>query len=205
MLVVCLDLEGVLMPEVWVNVAERTGIEELRRTTRDEPDYDKLMRYRLDILDSNGITMDDISAAIESMDPLDGAVEFLDQLRSKWQVVILSDTFAQFAAPMMDKLGRPTILCHTLEVDEESRRVTGWEIRMEDQKRHAVEALRGLNFNVISSGDSYNDTSMLAASNAGILINPPSNVVEEFPQYQVVNDYEQLLAHIEAAASAMGE
>ena len=126
MLVVCLDLEGVLMPEVWVNVAERTGIEELRRTTRDEPDYDKLMRYRLDILDSNGITMDDISAAIESMDPLDGAVEFLDQLRSKWQVVILSDTFAQFAAPMMDKLGRPTILCHTLEVDVESRRVTGW-------------------------------------------------------------------------------
>ncbi len=205
MLVVCLDLEGVLMPEVWVNVAERTGIEELRRTTRDEPDYDKLMRYRLDILDANGITMDDISAAIDQMDPLEGAVDFLDELRSKWQVVILSDTFSQFAAPMMEKLGRPTILCHTLEVDEQSRRVTGWTIRMEDQKRHAVEALRGLNFSVIAAGDSYNDTSMLAVSNAGILINPPSNVVEEFPQYPVVNDYEQLLAHIEAAASAIGE
>ncbi len=205
MLVVCLDLEGVLMPEVWINVAERTGIEELRRTTRDEPDYDKLMRYRLDILDSKDITMDDISSVIEQMEPLEGAVDFLNQLRSKWQVMILSDTFAQFAEPMMEKLGRPTILCHTLEVDDESRRVTGWTIRMEDQKRHTVEALRALNFNVISAGDSYNDTSMLAASNAGFLINPPSNVVEEFPQYPVVTDFEQLLTHIEAAASAIGE
>ena len=205
MLVVCLDLEGVLMPEVWINFAERTGIPELRITTREEPDYGKLMRYRLDILDSNGLTIDDITDVIEEMQPLDGAVEFLDWLRSNWQVIILSDTFSQFAAPMMEKLGRPTILCHTLEVDEESRRVTGWTIRMEDQKRHAVEALRGLNFNVISSGDSYNDTSMLAASNAGILLNPPSNVVEEFPQYPVVNDYEQLLVEIEAAASNLHE
>ena len=205
MLVVCLDLEGVLMPEVWVDVAERTGIPELRRTTRDEPDYDKLMRYRLDILDANGLTIDDITDVIEGMQPLEGAVEFLDYLRSKWQVIILSDTFSQFAGPMMDKLGRPTLLCHTLEIDEESRRITGWTIRLEDQKRHAVEALRGLNYNVIAAGDSYNDTSMLAIANAGILINPPSNVIDEFPQFPVTTDYAGLLAAIEAAASDIGE
>ena len=205
MLVVCLDLEGVLMPEVWVDVAERTGIPELRRTTRDDPDYDKLMRYRLDILDANGLTIDDITDVIEEMQPLEGAVEFLDHLRSKWQVIILSDTFSQFAGPMMDKLGRPTLLCHTLEIDEESRRITGWTIRLEDQKRRAVEALRGLNYNVIAAGDSYNDISMLAIANAGILINPPSNVTDEFPQFPVATDYDGLLAAIEAAASDMGE
>ena len=205
MLVVCLDLEGVLMPEVWVDVAERTGIPELRRTTRDEPDYDKLMRYRLDILDANGLTIDDITDVIDGMQPLEGAVEFLDYLRSKWQVIILSDTFSQFAGPMMDKLGRPTLLCHTLEVDEESHRITGWTIRLEDQKRRAVEALRGLNYNVIAAGDSYNDTSMLAIANAGILINPPSNVIDEFPQFPVTTDYAGLLAAIEAAASDIGE
>ncbi len=205
MLVVCLDLEGVLMPEVWVDVAERTGIPELRRTTRDEPDYDKLMRYRLDILDANGLTIDDITDVIEGMQPLEGAVEFLDYLRSKWQVIILSDTFSQFAGPMMDKLGRPTLLCHTLEIDEESHRITGWTIRLEDQKRRAVEALRGLNYNVIAAGDSYNDTSMLAIANAGILINPPSNVIDEFPQFPVTTDYGELLAAIEAAASDIGE
>ena len=205
MLVVCLDLEGVLMPEVWVDVAERTGIPELRRTTRDEPDYDKLMRYRLDILDANGLTIDDITEVIDGMQPLEGAVEFLDYLRSKWQVIILSDTFSQFAGPMMDKLGRPTLLCHTLEIDEESHRITGWTIRLKDQKRHAVEALRGLNYNVIAAGDSYNDTSMLTIANAGILINPPSNVVDEFPQFPVTTDYAGLLAAIEAAAFDMGE
>ena len=205
MLVVCLDLEGVLMPEVWVDVAERTGIPELRRTTRDEPDYDKLMRYRLDILDANGLTIDDITDVIEGMQPLEGAVEFLDHLRSKWQVIILSDTFSQFAGPMMDKLGKPTLLCHTLEIDEESRRISGWTIRLEDQKRRAVEALRGLNYNVIAAGDSYNDTSMLAIANAGILINPPSNVIDEFPQFLVTTDYAGLLAAIEAAASDIGE
>ena len=205
MLVVCLDLEGVLTPEVWVDVAERTGIPELRRTTRDEPDYDKLMKYRLDILDANGLTIDDITDVIEEMQPLEGAVEFLDHLRSKWEVIILSDTFSQFAGPMMDKLGRPTLLCHTLEIDEESRRITGWTIRLEDQKRHAVEALRGLNYNVIAAGDSYNDTSMLAIANAGILINPPSNVIDEFPQFPVTTDYGGLLAAIEAAASDIGE
>ena len=205
MLVICLDLEGVLIPEIWVNVAESTGIPELRRTTRDEPDYDKLMRYRLDILDANGLTIDDITEVIDGMQPLEGAVEFLDYLRSKWQVIILSDTFSQFAGPMMDKLGRPTLLCHTLEVDEESHRITGWTIRLEDQKRRAVEALRGLNYNVIAAGDSYNDTSMLAIANAGILINPPSNVIDEFPQFPVTTDYAGLLAAIEAAASDIGE
>jgi len=139
------------------------------------------------------------------MQPLKGAVEFLDHLRSKWQVIILSDTFSQFAGPMMDKLGRPTILCHTLEIDEDSRRITGWTIRLEDQKRRAVEALRGMNFNVIAAGDSYNDTSMLAIANTGILINPPSNVIEEFPQFPVTTDYVGLLAAIEAAASDIGE
>ena len=205
MLVVCLDLEGVLMPEIWEEFADRTGIPELRRTTRDEPDYDKLMRYRLDILDANGLTIDDITDVIEGMQPLEGAVEFLDHLRSKWQVIILSDTFSQFAGPMMDKLGRPTLLCHTLEINEESRSIEGWTIRIDDQKRRAVEALRGLNYNVIAAGDSYNDTSMLTIANAGILINPPSNVADEFSQFPVTTDYAGLLAAIEAAAFDMGE
>ena len=205
MLVVCLDLECVLFPEVWINVAERTGIPELRITTREEPDYDKLMRYRLDILDSNGLTIDDITNVIEGMQPLDGAVEFLDWLRSNWQVIILSDTFSQFAGPMMDKLGRPTLFCHTLEIDEDSRRIAGWTIRLEDQKCRTVEALRAMNFNVIASGDSYNDTTMLAAANAGILINPPQNVADEFPQYPVATNYTELRDAIQQAASAMGE
>ena len=205
MLVVCLDLEGVLFPEVWINVAERTGIPELRITTREEPDYDKLMRYRLDILDANGLTIDDITDVIEGMEPLDGAVEFLDWLRSNWQVIILSDTFSQFAGPMMDKLGRPTLFCHTLEIDEDSRRITDWTIRLEDQKCRTVEALRAMNFNIIASGDSYNDTTMLAAANAGILINPPQNVVDEFSQYPVATNYTELRDAIQQAASAMGE
>ena len=205
MLVVCLDLEGVLMEEIWVKVSERTGIPELRITTREEPDYDKLMRYRLDILDSAGLTIDDITDVIEGMQPLDGAVEFLDWLRSNWQVIILSDTFSQFAGPMMDKLGRPTLFCHTLEIDEDSRRIAGWTIRLEDQKCRTVEALRAMNFNVIASGDSYNDTTMLAAANAGILINPPQNVVDEFSQYPVATNYTELRDAIQQAASAMGE
>ena len=205
MLGVCLDLEGVLMPEVWEEFADRTGIPELRRTTRDEPDYDKLMQYRLDILDDNDFTIDDITDVIGGMEPLDGAVEFLDHLRSKWQVIILSDTFSQFAGPLMDKLGRPALLCHTLEIDEKSRNIEGWTIRIDDQKRRTVEALRGLNYNVIAAGDSYNDTSMLTMANAGILLNPPSNVIDEFPQFPVTTDYAGLLAAIEAAASDMGE
>ena len=193
------------MEEIWVKVSERTGIPELRITTREEPDYDKLMRYRLDILDSAGLTIDDITDVIEGMQPLDGAVEFLDWLRSNWQVIILSDTFSQFAGPMMDKLGRPTLFCHTLEIDEDSRRIAGWTIRLEDQKCRTVEALRAMNFNVIASGDSYNDTTMLAAANAGILINPPQNVADEFSQYPVTTNYTELRDAIQQAASAMGE
>ena len=193
------------MPEVWINVAERTGIPELRITTREEPDYGKLMRYRLDILDSNGLTIDDITDVIEGMQPLDGAVEFLDWLRSNWQVIILSDTFSQFAGPMMDKLGRPTLFCHTLEIDEDSRRIADWTIRLEDQKCRTVEALRAMNFNVIATGDSYNDTTMLAAANTGILLNPPQNVADEFPQHPVATIYTELRDAIQQAASAMGE
>ena len=193
------------MPEVWINFAERTGISELRITTREEPDYGKLMRYRLDILDANGLTIDDITDVIEGMQPLDGAVEFLDWLRSNWQVIILSDTFSQFAGPMMDKLGRPTLFCHTLEIDEDSRRIADWTIRLEDQKCRTVEALRAMNFNVIASGDSYNDTTMLDAANAGILINPPQNVADEFSQYPVATNYTELRDAIQQAASAMGE
>ena len=193
------------MPEVWINVAERTGIPELRITTREEPDYGKLMRYRLDILDANGLTIDDITDVIEGMQPLDGAVEFLDWLRSNWQVIILSDTFSQFAGPMMDKLGRPTLFCHTLEIDEDSRRIADWTIRLEDQKCRTVEALRAMNFNVIATGDSYNDTTMLAAANTGILLNPPQNVADEFPQYPVATNYTELRDAIQQAASAMGE
>ena len=205
MLVVCLDLEGVLMPEVWIEVAERTGIPELRITTRDEPDYGKLMRYRLDILDANGLTIDDITDVIEGMQPLDGAVEFLDWLRSNWQVIVLSDTFSQFAGPMMEKLDRPTLFCHSLVIDEESRRIADWTIRLEDQKCRTVEALRAMNFNVIATGDSYNDTTMLAAANTGILLNPPQNVADEFPQHPVATNYTELRDAIQQAASAMGE
>ena len=205
MLVVCFDLEGVLFPEVWINVAEKTGIEELRRTTRDEPDYDKLMRYRLDILDERGITIDDIQQVIATMDPLPGAKEFLDEVRTRWQVLILSDTFYQFGEPMMTKLGFPTLYCHDLEIDSKSRMITGWNIRLEDQKRVTVEGLREMNFNTLAVGDSYNYTNMLAESHAGILFRPPQNVIDEFPQFPIVNDYLMLMAEIEAAAADLGE
>jgi len=205
MLVVCFDLEGVLMPEVWINVAEKTGIEALRRTTRDEPDYDKLMRYRLDILDENGITIDDIQEVIATMDPLLGAKPFLDRVRARWQVLILSDTFYEFAQPMMPKLDRPTIYCHDLQIDDETRMVTGWKIRLEDQKRATVEGLRQMNFKTLAVGDSYNDTNMLAEAHSGILFRPPQNVIEEFPQFPIVNDYDSLFAAIETAAAELDE
>ena len=193
------------MPEVWINVAEKTGIEELRRTTRDEPDYDKLMRYRLDILDKNGITIDYIQEVIATMDPIPGAREFLDKVRSRWQVLILSDTFYQFAAPMMVKLGMPTIYCHDLVIDETSRMITDWKIRLEDQKRVTVEGLLSMNFHTIAVGDSYNDTNMLGQANAGILFHPPQNVIDQFPQYPVFTDYSTLMDEIERIASSLGE
>ena len=203
--VVCFDLEGVLMPEVWINVAEKTGIDALRRTTRDEPDYDKLMRYRLDILNENGITIDDIQQVIATMEPLPGAKAFLDAVRARWQVLILSDTFYQFGEPMMVTLDRPTLYCHDLQINDETRMISGWSIRLEDQKRVTVEGLRAMNFKTIAIGDSYNDTNMLAEAHTGILFRPPQNVIDEFPQFPVVTDYAELMAQIEAAASAMSE
>ena len=190
-MIACLDLEGVLVPEIWINVAERTGIAALRRTTRDEPDYDKLMRGRLAILDEHKLGLPDIQAVIDAMAPLDGALEFLDWLRSRTQVIILSDTFAQFAQPLMRKLGWPTLFCHTLEI-EPSGRVAGYRLRIEDGKRKAVEALRAINFRTVAAGDSYNDTTMLKAADAGILFRPPANVIADFPQFPVTATYDEL-------------
>ena len=204
MLAICLDLEGVLIPEIWINVAERTGISALTRTTRDEPDYDRLMSYRLGILDQNDIKMGDITSTIESMDPMEGATEFLASLESRWPTLILSDTFSQFAKPMMKKLGNPTLLCHTLVIDETGR-IEDWEIRYDDHKRKTVESLIEMNYQVIAAGDSYNDTSMLSAASAGILFRPPENVIEEFPQFPVAMDYSELTGAIESAATDLGE
>lgn len=204
MLAVCLDLEGVLIPEIWINVAERTGIKALRRTTRDDPDYDRLMSYRIEILDQNDIKIEDITSTIDFMEPMDGALGFLQSLESRWPTLILSDTFSQFAKPMMAKLGHPTLLCHTLIIDD-SGRIADWEIRYEDQKRKTVESLLEMNYHVITVGDSYNDTTMLSSASAGILFRPPDNVIEEFPQFPVARDYEELTAAIESAASDLGE
>ena len=204
MLAICLDLEGVLIPEIWINVAERTGISALNRTTRDEPDYDRLMSYRLGILDQNDIKMDDITSTIGSMEPMEGATEFLASLESRWPTLILSDTFSQFAKPMMKKLGNPTLLCHTLLIDETGR-IEDWKIRYDDHKRKTVESLIEMNYQVIAAGDSYNDTSMLSAASAGILFRPPGNVIEEFPQFPVAMDYSELIDAIESAATDLGE
>jgi phosphoserine/homoserine phosphotransferase len=189
--VACLDLEGVLVPEIWIAVAERTGVPELRRTTRDEPDYDKLMRWRLGILGERGIRLPEIQAAIASLGPLPGARDFLDWLRERMSVVILSDTFQEFAAPLMRQLGWPALFCHSLEVAEDGR-ITGYALRMQDQKRAAVRAFRGLRLRVVAAGDSYNDTAMLAEADAGILFRPPDNVVAEFPQFPVTRSYDEL-------------
>ena len=198
MKIACLDLEGVLVPEIWINVAERTGIEALRRTTRDEPDYDVLMRFRLKVLAERGLGLPDIQAVIAGMRPLDGAPEFLDWLRERLQVVILSDTFYEFADPLMAQLGRPTLLCHRLVTDARGR-IQDYRIRLPDQKRKAVRAFRDLAFEVIAAGDSYNDTAMLAEANAGILFRPPDNVVREFPQFPVTQTYAELRAAFVAA------
>jgi len=193
----------VLTPEVWIAVAEKTGIPELRRTTRDEPDYNKLMRGRLDILDSNGLGIGEITEVIGELDPLEGAAEFLDWLRERYQVIILSDTFYDFSRPLMRKLGFPTLFCHDLEIDE-SGRITNYQLRMQDQKRHSVQALKSVNFKVIAAGDSYNDTTMLGVADAGILFRPPDNVIAEFPQYPVTRTYPELQEAFEAAARTIG-
>jgi phosphoserine / homoserine phosphotransferase len=197
-LITCLDLEGVLVPEVWINVAERTGIEKLRLTTRDINDYDKLMRMRLKILEEHGLKLADIQAVIRTLDPLEGAREFLDKLRADCQAIILSDTFYEFADPLMEKLGRPTLFCNRLVVDGGGR-VTDYRLRQKDGKRRAVEALHTLQFKVAAVGDSYNDTGMLAEADKGILFRPPDNVIREFPQFPVTRTYADLRAEIDKA------
>ena len=189
--IIALDLEGVLVPEVWIAFAEKTGLKELRRTTRDEPDYDKLMTWRLGVLASHGFKLTDIQEVIASLEPLPGAREFLDRLRAQEQVIILSDTFYQFAAPLMRQLGQPTLFCHELEIDDEDR-VTGYRLRLPDGKRQAVLALRTLGFVVHAAGDSYNDTTMLGAADRGVLFRCPDRVAEEFPQFRRTDTYEQL-------------
>jgi phosphoserine/homoserine phosphotransferase len=202
MQVVCLDLEGVLVPEIWIAFSQRTGINEFSRTTRDEPDYDKLMRYRLALLRQHGLKLADIHAVIGGMQPMEGARAFLDDLRSRFQVIILSDTFYEFADPLMQQLGRPTLFCHKLVIDADGF-VADYKLRQPDQKRHAVNALKGLNFQVIAAGDSYNDTGMLGAADAGFFIHPPESIVAQFPQYPVNHSYAELKASIDGAAARL--
>jgi phosphoserine/homoserine phosphotransferase len=198
--VACLDLEGVLVPEIWINVAEHTGIAALRITTRDEPDYDVLMKRRLQILAEHRLGLPDIQRVIETLRPLEGAPSFLDWLRERFQVLILSDTFYEFAAPFMRQLGFPALFAHRLEVDERGRLIN-YRIRLPDQKRQTITALHGLNFRVIAAGDSYNDTAMLKEADAGILFRPPDRVAREFPQFPVAQTYEELRAEFARAAS----
>jgi phosphoserine/homoserine phosphotransferase len=198
----CLDLEGVLVPEIWINVAERTGIDALRITTRDEPDYDVLMTRRLEILAEHGLRLPDLHEVIGSLSPLEGAPAFLDWLRDRFQVLILSDTFYEFAAPLMRQLGQPTLLCHRLGIAEDGA-IRDYHIRLPDQKRRAVQALHELEFRVIAAGDSYNDTTMLSEADAGILFCPPENVIREFPQFPVTRDYEELRREFETAAGTL--
>ena len=184
-------MEGVLTPEIWIAVAEKTRIPELRRTTRDEPDYDKLMRGRLAILDQHGLKLSDIQNVIGTLRPLDGAKAFLDELRSLVQVIILSDTFEQFAAPLLHQLGWPTLLCHRLIVEND--RIVNYQLRVPDQKKKAVAAFKSLNYHVISAGDSFNDTAMLSEANVGFLIHAPENVKQQFPQFKAVESHAELL------------
>jgi phosphoserine/homoserine phosphotransferase len=195
--IVTLDLEGVLVPEIWIAVAEKTGIKELRRTTRDEPDYDKLMRGRLKILDAHGLKLSDIQEVIGTLQPLDGALEFLCELRSITQVIILSDTFEQFAAPLLRHLNWPTLLCHRLVVDQD--RIVDYCLRVPEQKQRAVAAFKLLNYHVISAGDSFNDTAMLQEAHVGFLFHAPQNVKVQFPQFRAVDSYADLRSCIRGA------
>ena len=190
-------MEGVLTPEIWIATAEKTGIPELRRTTRDEPDYDKLMKYRLNILDQRGLKLSDIQEVIGNLRPLDGALDFLRELRATTQVIILSDTFEEFAQPLLWQLEWPTLLCHKLEVEDD--RIVNYRIRINDQKRKAVSALKSLNYNVIAAGDSYNDTAMLREANVGFLFRAPENVQSEFPQFKAIETYKELYQLIQQA------
>ncbi|GBE09119.1 haloacid dehalogenase-like hydrolase [bacterium BMS3Bbin11] len=193
----CLDLEGVLVPEIWIKIAELTGIYDLRLTTRDIPDYDELMAHRLKLLDKHDLKLSIIQSVIDDMGPLPGAREFLDWLRERYQLIILSDTFYEFGMPLMRQLGSPTLFCHKLEIRDDH--IANYCLRQPDQKRKAVQAFHSLNYKVIAAGDSYNDTSMLNEADAGILFQPPQNVIDEFPQFPVTNNYEELkLAFLDA-------
>lgn len=191
MSLVCLDVEGVLLPEIWIATAEATGITELRRTTRDEPDYDKLMRYRLEILDQHKLSLPRIHEVIATIDPLPGAVAFLQRLQAQTRVILLSDTFEEFATPLMAKLGHPTLFCHNLDVSPDGQ-IHDYVLRLPDHKRHAVEHFRALNFHVRAAGDSYNDLAMLTAAQRGVWFRPPANVTEEHPEFSTATTYEDL-------------
>ena len=195
----CLDLEGVLIPEIWINFAERTGIDELRATTRDIPDYDVLMKQRLGILEQHKLGLADIQDVISGLSPLPGAKDCLDWLRNHFQVVILSDTFYEFAEPLMRQLGFPTLFCHKLEMNDAGM-IVDYHLRQADPKRKAVQAFHGLNFRIIATGDSYNDTTMLGEADAGILFCPPQNVIDEFPQFPVAKSYAELQAEFAKAS-----
>lgn len=189
--IACLDLEGVLIPEIWINFAEKTGIEALRATTRDIPDYDQLMQQRLRLLDEHKLGYKEIQEVISTLEPLEGAVEFINWLKENFQVVILSDTFYEFSQSLMRQLGFPTLLCHRLEISEDGR-VVDYKIRQKDPKRQSVKAFHGLNYRVIAAGDSYNDTTMLAEADQGILFMAPDKVIAEFPQFPAVDTYDDL-------------
>ncbi len=201
-MIACLDLEGVLVPEVWIAFAEKTGIEKLRLTTRDIPDYDELMRGRLKILAENKLKLADIQEVISGIAPLPGAFEFLQWLESEFQVIILSDTFYEFAGPLMAQLGHPTLFCHSLVVGADGG-IADYKLRIDDGKTRAVDALKKLHFRVIAAGDSYNDTGMLKKADAGILFRPPDNVIEEFPQFPVARTYEEFKEALLAARKAI--
>ncbi len=204
MQIVCLDLEGVLVPEIWIEFAGRTGIAELARTTRDEPDYDTLMRGRLGLLRQHALGLPDIQEVIAQMGPLPGAREFLDALRADYQVIILSDTFYEFARPLMRQLGSPTLFCHSLEADAAGM-VVDYRLRLPDQKRQAVQHLKALNFGVVAAGDSYNDTAMLGAADRGIFFHPPESIVREFPQFPVTWSYGELRREIDGAFHSLAQ
>jgi phosphoserine/homoserine phosphotransferase len=198
LILACLDLEGVLIPEVWIALADATGIPALRRTTRDEPDYDKLMKGRLALLNEHKLGLKDIQAVIAEMDPMEGAIPFLEKLRETYQVVILSDTYYEFGMPFMKKLGMPTLFCHSLDCDETGR-LRDYRIRLKDHKRASVKAFKALNFKTVAAGDSYNDTNMLAEADAGVLFRAPENVVREFPQFPVTRTFDELFSAFESA------
>ncbi len=194
--IICLDLEGVLVPEIWIAFADEVGIPELRRTTRDEPDYHKLMEYRMNILREHNLTLDDIQSTIARIKPLEGAGDFLEKVRSMTQVVILSDTFKEFASPLMKQLGWPTILCNSLIVDEKNM-LTGIKMRMEDGKRKAIEAFRSINYRTFAAGDSYNDLTMIKTADRGALFRAPANILEEYPELPLCTTYDEFYSVIE--------